>query len=133
MGQSSQSVINNSMQIVPLLSFLDQLKIYHWQTRSYAEHKALGKAYDAISGLTDTLVETYLGKYGKTYVNKEYSFSIESYTEGLDVKKAIITRKLTLMNYLRNDLLSDNDKDLLNIVDSIEVEINHLQYLLDLK
>lgn len=121
------------MQIVPLLSFLDQLKIYHWQTRSYAEHKALGKAYDAISGLTDTLVETYLGKYGKLFANKEYSFSIESYTEGMDVKKAIITRKLTLMNYLRNDLLSDNDKDLLNIVDSIEVEINHLQYLLDLK
>ena len=42
------------MQIVPLLSFLDQLKIYHWQTRSYAEHKALGKAYDEISELMDT-------------------------------------------------------------------------------
>ena len=121
------------MQIVPLLSFLDQLKIYHWQTRSYAEHKALGKAYDAISGLTDTLVETYLGKYGKTYVNKEYVFSLESYTEGMDIKKTIISKKLNLMNYLRNDLLSENDRDLQNIIDSIEGEINHLQYLLDLK
>ena len=121
------------MQIVPLLSFLDQLKIYHWQTRSYAEHKALGKAYDAISGLTDTLVETYFGKYGKSSVNKEYSFSLESYTEGLDIKKIIINKKLNLMNYLRNELLSENDRDLQNIVDSIESEINHLQYLLDLK
>jgi len=51
----------------------------------------------------------------------------------MDIKKNIINKKLNLMNYLRNEILSENDRDLQNIVDSIEGEINHLQYLLDLK
>ena len=121
------------MKLVPFLSFLDQLKVYHWQTRSYAEHKALNKTYNNLQSLFDDFVEVYLGKYGKEYVNKEYTITIESYKEGMDLKKVIITKKLALMNFIRNELLSDNDKDLLNIADAIEGEINHLQYFLDLK
>ena len=37
------------------------------------------------------------------------------------------------MHYLRTDLLTPADNDLKNIVDSIEAEVNHLQYFLDLK
>lgn len=121
------------MKLSPLLSFLDQLKVLHWQTFSYAEHKALGKAYDEISELVDMFVETYYGKYGKNYIVANYNLSIDSYSEGLDVKKLVSSRKRDLINYLRNDLLTSTDQDLKNIVDSIESEINHLQYLLDLK
>ena len=38
--------------------------IYHWQTTSYAAHKALGKYYAAIPDLVDGLVETYMGRNG---------------------------------------------------------------------
>lgn len=122
-----------SVQIVPFLSFLNQLKIYHWQTFSYAQHKALGNAYEDLDELFDTFIETYLGKYGKNYENKQYTFTLDSLKEDTDVKKAFQQKKLALLNYLRNDLLSENDKDLLNIADEIEGRINHLQYLLDLK
>lgn len=122
-----------SVQIVPFLSFLNQLKIYHWQTFSYAQHKALGNAYEDLDELFDTFIETYLGKYGKNYENKQYSFTLDSLKEDTDVKKFFQQKKMALLNYLRNDLLSENDKDLLNIADEIEGKINHLQYLLDLK
>jgi hypothetical protein len=36
----------------------------HLETKSYAQHKALGSYYDDILGLTDSLVESYFGKYG---------------------------------------------------------------------
>ena len=36
----------------------------HLKTKSYAVHKALNGFYDDITGLTDTLVETYQGQYG---------------------------------------------------------------------
>ena len=121
------------MKLSPLLSFLDQLKVLHWQTFSYAEHKALGKAYDEISKLVDIFVETYYGKYGKNYNVVNYNLNIDSYSEGMDVKKLIAARKRELINYLRNELLTSTDQDLRNIVDSIEGEVNHLQYLLDLK
>ena len=121
------------MKLSPLLSFLDQLKVLHWQTFSYSEHKALGKSYDKIGELIDTFVETYYGKYGKEYLAINYNFSIDSYSEGLDVKKLVATRKRELMHYLRTDILTPADNDLKNIVDSIEAEVNHLQYFLDLK
>jgi len=121
------------MKLSLLLSFLDQLKVLHWQTFSYSEHKALGKSYDKIGKLIDMFVETYYGKYGKEYLAINYNFSIDSYSEGLDVKKLVATRKRELINYFRNELLTPADNDLKNIVDSIEGEVNHLQYLLDLK
>jgi len=120
------------MKLVPFLSFQNQLKVYHWQTFSYSQHKALGKAYDKLDDLFDTFVETYYGKYGKTLSSTVYSFSVDSLTEDTDVKKVIGNKKRDLISYLRVDVLTDSDHDLKNIVDEIEGELNHLQYLLDL-
>jgi hypothetical protein len=36
----------------------------HLETKSYAQHKALNSFYDDILDLTDSLVESYFGKYG---------------------------------------------------------------------
>lgn len=36
----------------------------HFSTKSYAEHKALGKFYDDLIGKIDTIVEAYQGCYG---------------------------------------------------------------------
>lgn len=36
----------------------------HLQTRSYAEHMALGDFYEALPGLVDDLIEAYQGCYG---------------------------------------------------------------------
>lgn len=41
-----------------------QAHIYHFQTKSFAKHKALNEYYDEIVELVDSLVETYQGKYG---------------------------------------------------------------------
>jgi hypothetical protein len=51
-----------------LISYLihsrTQAHVYHLQTPSFAAHKALNKFYDEIVGVTDSLVESYQGKYG---------------------------------------------------------------------
>ena len=36
----------------------------HFSTKSYSEHKALGKFYDDLIGKIDTIVEAYQGYYG---------------------------------------------------------------------
>ncbi len=36
----------------------------HLQTRSYAEHMALGTFYEELPGLVDSLIESYQGCYG---------------------------------------------------------------------
>lgn len=119
------------MKIAPILAFQNQLKVFHWQTFSYAEHKALGKAYETLDDLFDKFIEVYLGKYGKSYTKTEYTIHVESYEEGMNVKLFLSNKKRDLVSYLRSEVSSDSD--LTNIVDEIEAEINQLQYLLDLK
>ena len=36
----------------------------HWATKSYSEHKALGKFYDDLIDKIDSIVEAYQGYYG---------------------------------------------------------------------
>lgn len=59
---------NNSNEFCKIISILfhsqTQTHTLHLQTQSYAEHVALQKYYEGINPLTDTLVESYQGKYG---------------------------------------------------------------------
>ena len=48
--------------VTDLLQMQNQLRIFHWQTKSYAAHKALGKAYENLDELIDTFIETALGR-----------------------------------------------------------------------
>ena len=47
-----------------LLHSVNQVHIFHLQTTSFAEHKALGSYYDSVGDITDELAEAYQGKYG---------------------------------------------------------------------
>jgi DNA-binding ferritin-like protein len=47
-----------------LLHSVNQVHIFHLQTTSFAEHKALGGYYNSIGDITDELAEAYQGKYG---------------------------------------------------------------------
>lgn len=116
--------------IAPFLTILNQLLIFHWQTESYAQHKALGKAYENLQELFDKFIETYYGKYGRPTKNTEYTTSSQSY---LETDMNIILNSMftsTLQNI--NEMLSEKDNDLLNIYDEIEGEFNHIKYLLTL-
>ena len=48
-----------------LLRIQQQLRILHWQTKSYARHKAYGKTYDELGDLIDEFMEVQMGKYGR--------------------------------------------------------------------
>jgi len=43
----------------------EQLKLYHWQTHSFAQHKATDDLLDSLDKTIDEYVEIYMGKYGR--------------------------------------------------------------------
>ena len=49
--------------IATLLHSQTQVHIFHLQTKTYSEHKALQKYYEGIDGIVDGIVESYQGKY----------------------------------------------------------------------
>lgn len=111
------------------LTLQNQLRIHHWQTASYAEHKALGRAYEALDPLIDSFVETYMGKYGK---DTEQHRTID--LKGYETAHPMPVLKY-FENYLMNELpneLSQSDTELLNIRDEMLGVINQTKYLLTL-
>ena len=54
------------------MNFLNDVQSYHWQTKSYSEHEALGEFYTKFNDLNDRFVETYQGK-----THQRISFSAE--------------------------------------------------------
>lgn len=71
----------------------NQSHIFHLQTKSFAEHKALNDYYDGVIGLYDGLVESYQGKYGilmnvKSFENQDYKSNeqVIGYFEDLATK-----------------------------------------------
>jgi len=117
--------------ITPFLKLLNQLKIYHWQTKSYAEHIAFGKAYDNLDSLIDKLIEVYMGKNGVPRAKLKFNIELDNYDENhtLFVKDFIHN----INNDLKSNLSMENDSELLNIIDEIVAELEQLLYLLTLK
>lgn len=53
-----------TLYIGTLMQSRNQAHIYHLQTTSFAQHKALQDYYEGVVNLIDDLVESYQGKYG---------------------------------------------------------------------
>lgn len=74
MGQILSCVCIASMDETELFSrvldLLAQIQLFHWATRSYAQHKALDELHEALRQKTDALVESYLARFHKLPVRK---------------------------------------------------------------
>ena len=117
------------MKLSNLFTALNQLRIDHWQTKSYAEHVALGAAYDALDDLFDTFVETYEGKNGIPTAATAYTVKANSYNGNLATNYT--NMRDTLDEYLGT--CTGGSADLENIRADIKGEFNHLLYKLQLK
>ena len=89
-----------------------QVHIFHLQTGSYAEHKALQGYYEGIDDLADSLIEAYQGEFG--ILENYMSFDIEKYESGEQVIQ-FFEMLLGVVNEGREDL----PPYLQNIVDTI--------------
>ena len=50
--------------VLTFIQMLNTVKLYHWKTHSYAEHKATDTLYENLNVNIDKFVETMLGKHG---------------------------------------------------------------------
>ncbi len=118
------------MIVTNLLTLHNQLKIHHWQTKSYAEHQALGATYDEFTGLIDEFIETLMGKYGRVKSESGFKIELSNYE---DLNTVDFVDKY--IDYLVKEVpkgLEETDTDLLNIRDEMLGQLNKLKYLLTL-
>ena len=107
-----------------LLHSQTQVHVFHLQTKSYSEHKALQGYYEGIDALVDGLIESYQGKYGILTDYKTYD--MEQYSNG----KKTITYFKGLLKVIDDSRDSVEDSYLQNQIDTIQELINSTVYKL---
>jgi DNA-binding ferritin-like protein len=128
-------LLNNKMSAEILQVFLllrNQIKIYHWQTLSYARHKATDDLVEKIDSQIDRFTEVYMGKYGRPHFTaKNSSLKIYDVTDAMAA--SIISESIKWMQNVLPTLLSKNDTDLLAIRDELLADLNQTLYVFTLK
>jgi DNA-binding ferritin-like protein len=112
------------------LEMLNTVKLYHWFTHSYPEHKATDELYSNINDHMDKFVEVLLGKDGSRINQIERtSYLIPDPQNTNEIKKKVEDFKNFLINLPLHDA---RDTDLANIRDEILADMNQFLYLLTL-
>lgn len=112
------------MNITTLLTILNQLQVYHWNTTSHEEHLVFGEAYSNLQGLFDTLIETYYGKHGRLQING--NIKVQNYSENGATMIDECIKVIEAFNF-------NTEPDLDNIKQDILNELSHIKYKLSLK
>ena len=115
--------------VAPLVKIQEQLRIFHWQAETYAQHKAFGKAYEDLGGLIDDFIEVFMGKYGKVKAKITYNIELDNLS---DNHMVYINDFIAFLVGIDKEL-DPADTELLNIRDEMLAVLNRLKYLLSLK
>lgn len=103
-----------------------EVKMFHWQTRSYAAHVGMGELFDKIVALTDELIEQYMGLYGRVRMASNASVAIPNMTK-TGIRQTLRDAMPTL------DARVPRDSNLQNIKDELTGEMAQALYLLSLR
>ena len=104
------------------------VKLYHWNTTSYAKHKATDQFLDKFNNNIDKFVEVFIGRYKIKPVLSNIKLD-ETYLTDI----GIIDLFNQFREFLNNMSSSIKDTDLLTIRDELLADLNQTLYLMDLK
>jgi hypothetical protein len=125
----------NTSIIAPFLALHNQIRIWHWLTDSYSQHKAFGEAYNTLSEQIDTFIETYAGRYTKAKLTCNNLTVQNTFYCSSGNQNAVQEIDAFMSEFLYGSLLhyiQETDTDLLNIRDEMVGGLNKLKYLLSL-
>ena len=109
-----------------LTHFQEQLHLLHWQTSSYAEHKATGKLYEYIQDFKDDLMEKLMGSTAR----KPMSLKIDPI--GPAEVAMVVSELMSFASSLKVYGESNAYHDIANLADALSGEAAKTKYLLTL-
>ena len=115
--------------VTAMLTIRNQIKLYHWQTGSFARHKATDDFTASLDENIDAFVEIYMGKYGRPKVTG--TISLTNFSES--AAASFVAKQVKYLSEVLPKKLSPEDTDLLNLRDEILADVNKTRYLFTLK
>ncbi len=109
-----------------LTYFHEQLHLLHWQTKSYAEHQALGGIYDYVHDFKDGVREKLMGYTGK----RPGVYKIEALSAA--DANSVVTALMDFSSNLKAYGETNRFHDIANLADALSGEAAKTKYLLTL-
>jgi thiamine kinase-like enzyme len=128
-GKTRRNKTSGGDIVSHLLTIRNQIKLYHWQTKQFARHKATDDLTAALDTSIDAFVESYMGRYGRPTVSG--SIKLHNFSES--AAKTFVAKET---KYLEQELprkIGKNDTDLLNLRDTILGDLTKVSYLFTLQ
>ncbi len=121
----------SSAHIHFFLTMREQIKLYHWQTKSFSRHIGTDETIGKLDKSIDMFVEVYSGKYGRSRLGPKTNTIKLSNLSDVSAQKFV---KVCIKNMqtIRVNLDQRLDSDLINITDEITGDLNKLLYLFSL-
>jgi len=130
-GVDSRANTNINEMVTELFRYKNQVHIYHWQTKSYARHKAADQLLENLTDFIDKFMEIYFGKYGRVNYPSKSNIVVGNMSD--DEAVAFLNE---MVDYFTNKVPlyvdASKDTDLLNIRDEILGGVNQVKYLFTL-
>jgi DNA-binding ferritin-like protein len=114
--------------IESLLTIRNQIKVYHWQTKEFARHKATDDLVASLDTNIDSFVEVYMGKYGRPNM----STHIKTHNFSESAARSFVVQQTKFLTHVLPRKLKSSDTDLLNVRDEILADLNKTLYLFTL-
>jgi len=119
---------NRKLEIIhTFIELLNVIKLYHWKTKSFPQHKNTDELYSSLNEHIDTFVEVMLGIMSTRPHQSIYHINAYNFSSKEELKKYLSKVKKEL---IRLDIVFKNENDLLNIRDEIMADIHKFEYLL---
>ena len=113
--------------IVDLLNLQTAGKIFHWQTPSYAAHKASDEMVEELAEKTDEMIEIVQGLTGERLRFSQQSFHYRNMNKSTLLR---LIRSATSRLYKLDKLSTTLGSSVLNVRDEIVGILQRTQYLL---
>ena len=115
-----------------LLTLRTQIKIYHWQTGSFARHKSTDDLVSSLDENIDKFVEVHMGRYGVPHFSKK-SGKIVVHDAADKSAANLLHAGVEFLQKNLHKFLKKTDTDLLNIRDEILADLNKAIFLFRLR
>lgn len=123
---------NENHIVKTFLEMLNVIKLYHWKTHSFPEHKNTDELHEQLQSHVDKFVEVYLGKNGTRLGKWDKQMEARQYENTKDFKTRMYFYR-TFIIELKQCYKKTKDSDLSNILDEILADVNQFLYLLTFK
>lgn len=128
-GKTRRNTTTGGDIVTHLLTIRNQVKLYHWQTGSFARHTATDNLTAALDTNIDAFVESYMGRYGRPKVSG--SIKLHNFSES--AARSFVARETTYLTSVLPRKIKSTDTDLLNLRDTILGDLTKVLYLFTLK